>query len=321
MAVRIALQCSESDAHLILSETNSRRQAALPARRGDLQRRQRRARGQPLLPGRLALRRAPRGLPEADPRPGRRAQADRSRARPIVFEGDAAADLPAQSPAPAAGSKRPPGPTRRDRARPGWATPSRSRTRPPALFRRQGGNHLLIVGQNDEAALGVMVAALISLAAQFPPADVRHRPLGAQVLRPRRHARGRSCTPRPSPGPRRRAAAQGRGRRLARRRAILAAVAGEVARRQQPDAGDGPEIFLLIHDLPRFRDLRRKRGRLRLLAARTRPRRRRPPRRDPPRRPGAGRPPDHLVRHREQPEPLLRQPDRSASSRCACSSR
>ena len=25
-----------------------------------------------------------------------------------------------------------------------------------ALFRRQGGNHLLIVGQNDEAALGVM---------------------------------------------------------------------------------------------------------------------------------------------------------------------
>ena len=24
-----------------------------------------------------------------------------------------------------------------------------------ALFRRQGGNHLLIVGQNDEAAMGV----------------------------------------------------------------------------------------------------------------------------------------------------------------------
>jgi hypothetical protein len=39
---------------------------------------------------------------------------------------------------------------------------------------------------------------------------------------------------------------------------ILAAVGEEVTRRQQPDAPDGPEIFLLIHDLPRFRDLRRR---------------------------------------------------------------
>ena len=39
---------------------------------------------------------------------------------------------------------------------------------------------------------------------------------------------------------------------------FLAAVAGEVALRQQPDSGDGPELFLFIHDLPRFRDLRRR---------------------------------------------------------------
>ena len=39
-----------------------------------------------------------------------------------------------------------------------------------ALFRRQGANNLLIVGQNEEAALGVSVAVLISLAAQFSPA-------------------------------------------------------------------------------------------------------------------------------------------------------
>jgi DNA segregation ATPase FtsK/SpoIIIE, S-DNA-T family len=35
-------------------------------------------------------------------------------------------------------------------------------------------------------------------------------------------------------------------------------VAGEAALRQQPDSGDGPELFLFIHDLPRFRDLRRR---------------------------------------------------------------
>ena len=43
MAVRIALQCSETDAHLILSETNVGPEDALAARRGDLQRRQRRS--------------------------------------------------------------------------------------------------------------------------------------------------------------------------------------------------------------------------------------------------------------------------------------
>ena len=39
-----------------------------------------------------------------------------------------------------------------------------------ALFRRQGANNLLIVGQNEAGALGVSVAVLISLAAQFSPA-------------------------------------------------------------------------------------------------------------------------------------------------------
>ena len=56
MAVRIALQCSENDAHLILSENNIAAADALASRRGDLQRRQRSARGKPLLPGRLADR-------------------------------------------------------------------------------------------------------------------------------------------------------------------------------------------------------------------------------------------------------------------------
>ena len=36
------------------------------------------------------------------------------------------------------------------------------------LFRRQGANHLLIVGQNDERRWGAG-SALLSLAAQYPP--------------------------------------------------------------------------------------------------------------------------------------------------------
>ena len=38
---------------------------------------------------------------------------------------------------------------------------------------------------------------------------------------------------------------------------ILSEVAAEVQRRQEA-GGDGPELFLFIHDLPRFRDLRRR---------------------------------------------------------------
>ena len=39
---------------------------------------------------------------------------------------------------------------------------------------------------------------------------------------------------------------------------FLAAVAGELALRQQPDASEAPELFLFVHDLARFRDLRRR---------------------------------------------------------------
>jgi hypothetical protein len=42
-----------------------------------------------------------------------------------------------------------------------------------AIFRRQSGNHLLIVGQREEAALGMLGVALVSLAAQHPKGNAR----------------------------------------------------------------------------------------------------------------------------------------------------
>jgi S-DNA-T family DNA segregation ATPase FtsK/SpoIIIE len=38
-----------------------------------------------------------------------------------------------------------------------------------AHFRRQSGSNLLIVGQNEEAAMGTMMTSLLSLSAQYPP--------------------------------------------------------------------------------------------------------------------------------------------------------
>ena len=70
MAVRIALQCGEVDALLILAENNlaakwlSRPGEAIYNDANGV------ARGKPFLPGRLAPRRAARRLPEADPRHG-----------------------------------------------------------------------------------------------------------------------------------------------------------------------------------------------------------------------------------------------------------
>jgi S-DNA-T family DNA segregation ATPase FtsK/SpoIIIE len=42
-----------------------------------------------------------------------------------------------------------------------------------ACFRRQSGSNLLIVGQNDEAAAGMVLVSLVSLAAQYKPQDTR----------------------------------------------------------------------------------------------------------------------------------------------------
>ena len=228
---------------------------ALASRRGDLQRRQRCARGEPLLPGRLALGRAPRGLSEAAPRAGPRAQKPVLARTPIVFEGDAPADL-ARNPLLRARLEAPAWPES-PRSAQAWVGDAISIKDPTsALFRRQGANNLLIVGQNEEAALGVSVAVLISLAAQFSPAGsdtVRQGPASTcSTARPK-------ITPAPAcspawPPPCRTASKSAAGERSRRSSPTVAA---ELKRRQEAKT-DGPELFLFIHDLPRFRDLRRR---------------------------------------------------------------
>ncbi len=254
MAVRIALQCSETDAHLILSENNIA--PRMLSRPGE------------------AIYNDANGAPEgnnffqvvwlSDERReaylkdlyGRAQRQKPILARtPIVFEGDAPADL-ARNPLlhrMLDAETWPESP----RSAQAWVGDAISIKDPTAaLFRRQGGNHLLVVGQNDEAALGVMASVLISLAAQFPAAGsetVRH---GARFFL-------LDGTPEDSPhaGALERVAAAlphsatvGGWRDVPQ---ILSLVAGEVTRRQESKT-DGPEIFLFIHDLPRFRDLRRR---------------------------------------------------------------
>ena len=250
------LQCSESDAHLILSEHNSA--AKLLSRPGE------------------AIYNDANGSVEgnhffqvvwlSDERREAYLRQLRDLAQirkpitnrvPIVFEGDAEADL-ARNPLlrPILESSEWP---RTPRSAQAWlGDPVAIKDPTAALFRRQGGNHLLVVGQNAEGALGITAAALIGLAAQYPPARSETTRQGARfyVL---------DGTPEDDPHADQLARIAGAlaphdvtvaNWREAPR--ITGELAEEVARRQQPDADDGPEIFLMIHDLGRFRDLRRK---------------------------------------------------------------
>ncbi|WP_165245908.1 FtsK/SpoIIIE domain-containing protein [Paludisphaera soli] len=254
MAVRIALQCSDVDSHLILSENNPAAKAL--SRPGE------------------AIYNDANGAPEGnhvfqvvwlgeDRREDyldriRRLSESRGRVEraPIVFEGDAQADF-ANNPLllerleQAAWPESP-------RSSQAWlGDPVAIKEPTAALFRRQGGNHLLIVGQNEEAALGVIASTLLSLGLQYPPAREESVREGARfwVL---------DGTPEDSEHVetlRKAADALPHDVRFGGWReasAFVAEITGELERRRTPDAADGPELFLLIHDLPRFRDLRRR---------------------------------------------------------------
>ncbi len=255
MAVRIALQCSESDAHLILSEQNSA--AKLLSRPGEaiyndangsvegnhffqvvwLSDERREAYLKRL--GELMVERPPI-----------------TKRVPIVFEGDSEAD-PSQNPALQKLLDLPTWP-KSPRSCQAWlGDPVAIKDATAVVFRRQGGNHLLIVGQNAEGALGIMASTLIGLAAQYPPAKSETIRDGARLVvidgTPEDDIHADFLA--------RVAGSLGEnisvsGWKEAPR--LIAELGEEVTRRQQPDADDGPELFLLIHDLGRFRDLRRK---------------------------------------------------------------
>ena len=255
MAVRIALQCSEADAHLILSEQNPA--ARLLSRPGE------------------AVYNDANGLAEgnhffqvvwlSDERREvyLKEIGELARARPpvlartpIVFEGDAPAEL-ARNPLLRRWLEEPAWPESPRSALAWLGDPVAIKDPTSAQFRRQGGNHLLVVGQNADAALGIMTAALVSLAAQYSPAASDTARSGARFAvldgtpedDPRVESIARVAAVLPH------GVEVGGWRDTAR---VLARFAEEVQRRQQPGSDDGPELFLFIHDLPRFRDLRRR---------------------------------------------------------------
>jgi hypothetical protein len=247
MAVRIALQCSEADAQLILSDDNAA--ARLLSRPGE------------------AIYNDANGLLEgnnifqvvwlSDERREEYLFRIRERARqrkrvpppPLVFEGNAPAD-PARNGLLHQLLSAPTWPADR-RAFPAWLGEAIAIKDPTAAtFRPMSGANLLVVGQQDDAAFGMMTTALVSLGAQLPPAETpRFYVLDGSPADAKYHglfARLRDALPQVV--------------RVAGWRdvpAVMNELAEEMERRQKTPDSEITPLFFVIYGLQRFRDLRR----------------------------------------------------------------
>jgi DNA segregation ATPase FtsK/SpoIIIE, S-DNA-T family len=257
MAVRIALQCSEADSYLILSDDNAA--ARLLSRPGE------------------AIYNDSNGMIEGNspfqvvwlPEPTRDRYLKMVESRtsgngfakvpaPIVFEGNVPADVRKNEPLTAllsdtAGKARGlPSMGLGDGASDAtitWLGEAIAIKDPTAaVFRRHSGHNLLMVGQRDDAALAIQTVAMVCIAAQHPDAKIfvfngstadsdeasyieklpELIPQVARIIRPRDTADA------------------------------IAAVSAEFERRQSDDESHAPPVFLMIYALQRFRDLRQE---------------------------------------------------------------
>jgi len=249
MAVRIALQCSEADAHLILSDDNSA--ARLLSRPGE------------------AIYNDANGLVEGN-NPfqvvwlgdDRREQylsrirdltAQRPpllREAPIVFEGNAPADVSRnhllnQCLAEAVSAETED--RREQRAWLGEAMAINDLTSAP--FRRHHGSNLLLIGQQEEMSLGMLATAVVSLASQMGPSESTRFYIvdGRQADAPTDGPLARLPEVLPQ------------AIRLSGWRdvpAIVAELSAEMERRQK-DPAAAPSVYLVLFGVQRLRDLRK----------------------------------------------------------------
>jgi S-DNA-T family DNA segregation ATPase FtsK/SpoIIIE len=265
MAVRIALQCSEADAHLILSDDNSA--ARLLSRPGE------------------AIYNDQNGLVEGnDPfqvvwlddakreqyllkiaelarstsfSQAAKEQADGS-SQPtishratalVVFEGNASADITRNRPL-AALLAHPEAPVQSE-GQTAWLGEAMAIDElTGATFHRRNGSNLLLVGQQPESVLGMLSTAIISLAAAngFPAAPRLFFIDGHQGETPRTGILAQLADL--LPGTLRLAGSRGLG-------AMLLDLCSELERRQQSPEAEAPPLYLFLYGLHRLRDLRR----------------------------------------------------------------
>jgi DNA segregation ATPase FtsK/SpoIIIE-like protein len=253
MVVRIALQCNEADAYLIMNEDNpAPRLLSRPGEAiynddgGSLQG------NSPFqvvwLPDQVRDQwlKTVRDFAERSAASRLEPAAALALREPIVFEGNAPANV--RDNLALRGVLDAPTVRAVSFARVWLGAPNSIKGPTEAVFRRQSGNHLLIIGQREEAALGMLAVSLVSLAAQHPresarflvfdssPPDSPEAKFIKHVTRVIPHAV-----------------------RLVRPNELdeaMAELAADQQKRSEDTSMVAPETYLLIHALPKNKKLR-----------------------------------------------------------------
>jgi hypothetical protein len=247
MAVRIVLSCSEADGHLILGDDNHA--ARLLSRPGEAIYNDASGRVEGNHPFQVCwLDDDEREVQLQDVRqhlavkPTKRALVE-----PIVFEGNAPAELLRSRPLRAALDTVPATPVKEPQAYLGEAIAIKDAT--TATFKRQSGSQLLILGQDERGAVGLLGGAMVSLAAQHPSDTAKFYFLAANFdIEPVNHLHQVVQT---LPHD----VVTGQHRDVP---TVIQSLADElVARKAQPPDAKFSPIFVIIYGLHRLRDLRR----------------------------------------------------------------
>jgi hypothetical protein len=245
MVIRIALQCNEADSYLIMDENNPA--PRLLSRPGEGIYNDTAGTMEGNSPFQVVW--LPDEVREAYLKKVR-ARADEAGAAypgPIVFEGNAPADIRENALLQGLLTAESVKPTLAPRI---WlGAPNSIKGPTEAVFHRQSGNNLLLVGQREEAMLAILSIGLVSLAAQFPVGGVRiilcdsTAPGSAQRTYLERIIQ---AIPHPI---------------TLVKQGDLGEMMGDLAaemkkRGEQADAESAPPIFLFIHGLHKFGKLR-----------------------------------------------------------------
>lgn len=164
MAIRVALQCNESDAYLIMDENNPAPRLLSRPGEGIYNDAAGAVEGNsPFQVVWLSDEEREQWLDKVN---DLAAQSQRHYPAPIVFEGNAPSEIRENELLHTALETKP---AKAPAATRCWlGAPNSIKGPTEAVFQRQSGNHLLMVGQQDEASLTLLATSLISLAAQYP---------------------------------------------------------------------------------------------------------------------------------------------------------
>jgi hypothetical protein len=245
MVIRIALQCNEADAYLIMDQDNPAPRLLSRPGEGIYNDEAGALTGNsPFQAVWLSDKTRDGWLAKIRERADHSTQAYPG---PLVFEGNAPADVRENLPLNAALKKMA---TQIPVSAGVWlGAPNSIKGPTEAIFRRQSGGNLLVVGQSEERTTTILAVALVSLAAQFPKADARFVLLDStpegfpqrKFLERIVHAIPHETT------------LAGNGELTE----VMGQLAEELKQRAEKESS-GPAIFVLVHGLQNFKKLRQE---------------------------------------------------------------